>query len=66
MEPFYDETVQYVSALKKAKIPVEFKEYKGCYHAFDKPELFGEADISKDAFNWQMDMFDKYYDKYTK
>ena len=64
IEPFYDETVQYVGALKKQKIPVEFKVYKGAYHAFDMPKMFGHLEISKDAFAFQMNAYAKFYDKY--
>ena len=36
LEPFRDETVQYVENLRKAGVPVEFQVYPGCYHAFDQ------------------------------
>ena len=64
IEPFYDETMHYVDALKKHKIPVEFKAYKGAYHAFDMPKLFGSLEISKDAFKFQMNAYAKFYDRY--
>jgi len=35
LDPFRDETIQYVEGLKKFNIPVEFKRYKGCYHGFE-------------------------------
>ncbi|MDO5559667.1 MAG: alpha/beta hydrolase [Oscillospiraceae bacterium] len=35
IEPFYDETAEYVRHLKKAGVPVAFKKYEGCFHAFD-------------------------------
>ncbi len=34
-EPFYDEIIRYVNDLKSAEVPVDFKEFHGCYHAFD-------------------------------
>ncbi|MBN2696220.1 MAG: alpha/beta hydrolase [Bacilli bacterium] len=34
-EPFQDETINYVESLKKADVPVYFKLYPGCFHAFD-------------------------------
>ena len=34
-EPFYDEIVRYVNDLKAAGVPVDFREFEGCYHAFD-------------------------------
>lgn len=35
IEPFHDETVNYVEALKRAGIPADIDIYQGCYHAFD-------------------------------
>lgn len=35
VDPFRDETAEYVKKLKKADIPVSFCEFEGCYHGFD-------------------------------
>jgi len=35
VEPFRDETIDYVRKLKKAGIKVDFKLYNGCFHTFD-------------------------------
>lgn len=35
-EPFFDETVQYVKALQRAGVKVFFRQFEGCYHAFDR------------------------------
>jgi acetyl esterase/lipase len=35
LEPFRDETIQYVENLKESRINVAFKLCKGCYHGFD-------------------------------
>ncbi|MGL4990085.1 MAG: alpha/beta hydrolase [Sarcina sp.] len=35
LEPFRDETIKYVENLKKSGIHVDFKIFKGCYHAFN-------------------------------
>jgi acetyl esterase/lipase len=35
IEPFYDETMNYVNALQKANVAVEFDVYEGCFHGFD-------------------------------
>ena len=35
IEPFHDETILYCEALRKAGVPVHFKEFEGCFHAFD-------------------------------
>lgn len=47
LEPFRDETIEYVQNLKKSGIPVEFKIFKGCYHAFDI--VNPKARVSKEA-----------------
>lgn len=35
VDPFKDETVMYIEALKRAGVEVEFKVFEGCFHAFD-------------------------------
>lgn len=35
VEPFYAETCAYMDNLYKAGVPIMFREYKDCYHAFD-------------------------------
>lgn len=35
LDPFHDETVAYMEGLKAAGIPAEYREFEGCYHAFD-------------------------------
>lgn len=35
IEPFYDETVQYINQLKNAGVQADIDIYKGCFHAFD-------------------------------
>ncbi len=47
LEPFRDETIQYVENLRKAGVPVEFEIYKGCYHAFE--QMCPKAEVSKKA-----------------
>lgn len=47
VEPFYDETLTFVENLRSAGADVTFKEYEGCFHAFDM--LVPSADVSKDA-----------------
>jgi acetyl esterase/lipase len=55
LEPFLDETVDYIENLKKCKIPVHFKIYEGCFHAFD--QMCPSADISKNAVAFLMESF---------
>lgn len=55
IEPFRDETIQYVKNLKAAGIPVDFRIYKGAYHGFDI--ISPKANISKAARDFLMESF---------
>lgn len=55
IEPFCDETVEYIKNLQKAGIPTEFRLYKGCYHGFDM--LNSRTDIAKRARAFFADSF---------
>ncbi len=55
LEPFRDETIQYVENLKRAGVPVDFQLYKGCYHGFDIS--CPNADISKRATKFFIESF---------
>jgi acetyl esterase/lipase len=35
LDPFRDETVNYVESLRAAGVPAAFREFKGCFHGFD-------------------------------
>jgi len=35
LDPFRDETIEYVAMLSRAQVPVEFHLYPGCFHGFD-------------------------------
>ena len=56
IEPFYDETVCYMERLKTAGVPVYFREYKGCFHAFDF--IVPKSTVAKDATKFLMETFD--------
>ncbi|ANS73232.1 lipase [Paenibacillus yonginensis] len=45
LDPFRDETIDYVSRLTQAGVPVEFHLYPGCFHGFE--EYFPSAEISR-------------------
>ncbi len=64
LDLFLDETIVYVENLKNAGIPVEFKLFKGCFHAFDI--IVPEAKISKDAWFFLLNSYSDYIDKYIK
>lgn len=62
LEPFKDETINYVEALKKENIPVQFEIFKGAFHAF---EIIGkDTAIGKRANDFQFRAFGEYYDRY--
>ena len=55
IEPFRDETVQFVEDLREASVPVDFEMYKGAYHGFDI--IHPKAEISKAARDFLMRSF---------
>lgn len=55
LEPFKDETVEYVHRLKEAGTTVFFEEFCGCYHAFD--QVVPKAKISLKAHQFLMNGF---------
>ncbi|GAB5554948.1 MAG: hypothetical protein Sapg2KO_45390 [Saprospiraceae bacterium] len=64
LEPFYDENVAYIEALKKASIPVKFRVFKGGYHGFEVGSP--KATISIEANEFQLSAFEEFYDKYIQ
>jgi acetyl esterase/lipase len=55
IEAFYDETVTYIENLKKSGVPVQFKVFDGCYHAFVR--MCPNANIAKEAISFLMENF---------
>lgn len=49
LDPFRDETINYVTRLAQAGVPVEFHLYPGCFHGFDA--ICNNAKISIQARN---------------
>ncbi|MRH43586.1 alpha/beta hydrolase fold domain-containing protein [Aquibacillus halophilus] len=62
IEPFRDETIQYVQNLKQAGVPVDFELFKGCYHGFDI--INPKAKISKQAISFFIHSFQYAVDHY--
>lgn len=62
LEPFRDETIRYVEALRQFNIPVKFKLYPGCFHAFES--VVPKCKISRDAINFTLDSYAQFYDQY--
>lgn len=49
LDPFRDETINYVARLAQADVPVEFHLYPGCFHGFDV--IFNDTEVSNRARN---------------
>jgi len=64
LDPFRDETINYVQALKKENIPTKFQVFEGSYHAFEK--LVKKAEISQRATKFELESWAEYYDRYLK
>lgn len=62
LEPFYQETLAYVEALKNANIEVAFKRYEGCFHSFDL--VAPKAEVSKNALDFTLQSYADFYDKF--
>ena len=62
IEPFRDETIQYVENLKKAGVKVDFMLCKGCYHAFDLCNP--KAKVKIEALNFLTDKYAYAVDNY--
>lgn len=64
IDPFRDDTIEYVEALKQHNIPVKFKVFDGCYHSFELAQP--KKQVSKDATNFLFDNYVEFYDKYIE
>lgn len=62
VEPFTDETVEYVENLKSAGVPVHFKTFEGCFHGFD---LLSYSTPAKEAKQFLIDGFVYACENYT-
>lgn len=49
LDPFRDETIEYVARLAQAGVEVEFQMYPGCFHAFEL--AVPQAEVSRRASN---------------
>ncbi len=63
LEPFRDETIEYVNALEAAGVPTKFKLFEGAYHGYNN--LSPETSIGKAGDKFQFDAFAAYYDLYV-
>ncbi len=68
IEPFRDETVEYVENLRQAGVSVDFEIYKGCYHGFDIACPTAEVSIKATTFFLQSFKYavDHYFAEQTR
>lgn len=62
IDPFRDETIAYVEALRADGIPVSFAVFDGCFHGFD---FFQRTDVARQASRSQLDAYAAFYDTYV-
>ena len=62
IEPFTDETIEYVNNLQKAGVEVHFKTFEGCFHGFD---LLSYSTPAKEAKQFLLDGFMYAVNNYT-
>jgi len=62
IDPFRDETIEYVERLQEANIPVRFKLFDGCYHGFEV--IDPKKQVSQEARSFLYNSYAEYYDTY--
>lgn len=55
LDPFRDETMQYVEGLRAASVPVAFRLFGGCYHGFDM--IRPESKVGREADQFLREQF---------
>jgi acetyl esterase/lipase len=64
LEPFMQETRDYVEGLRSAGIEVAFKLFEGCFHGFEG--LVPKAAVSQEANQFSLESYADFYDKYIE
>ncbi len=63
LEPFFWETRDYIEKLQAAGVDTLYKEYEGCFHAF---EFFAaERPVGRDGMEFTFNSYAEFYDKYA-
>lgn len=62
-DPFYQETCQYVEALKNDGVEVAFKTYEGGFHSFEI--IAPKTKMGKAALDFTFGKYAEFYDRYT-
>jgi acetyl esterase/lipase len=55
VEPFHDETVAFMDNLTRSGVPVHFRVFDGCFHAFD--QMCSETKTAGEAVDFLMESF---------
>ncbi len=55
IEPFRDETAAYVRKLRSSCVPVHYKVFDGCFHAFDV--MCPKSGVAREASDFLIDRF---------
>lgn len=63
LEPFYQETVQYIEAIRRAGIDVKFKAFENCFHGFEI--VAGKTPVGQEGQRFTYDSYAEFYDKYV-
>ena len=63
LEPFLDETINYVEALKEAGVPTRFKLFKKAFHGFES--IGSQSTLGKSGNDFQLKAFEEYFDQYA-
>lgn len=62
LEPFLDETINYVEALKNANVPVKFELFKGVFHAAES--IAPKSAMARKENGFLLNAYAEYYDKF--
>ncbi len=62
LDPFHQETRNYVAALQAEGVPVEFREFDDCFHAFEL--ITTGTQVGAEALDFLYESFADYFDKY--
>jgi acetyl esterase/lipase len=62
LEPFRDETIEYVNNLRAVGVPVKFELFEGCFHGFDA--MVPKAEVSSRATRFMLDCYAYGVDNY--
>ncbi|MCH4890846.1 alpha/beta hydrolase [Acidaminobacter sp. JC074] len=66
LDPFYDETIQYINELKADGVEASYDSYEGAYHGFDIVGMIGsESKLARQALDKLMEAYVYASENYT-